>query len=341
MAEFLDVLALRYFLHVAQFESISKAARQLRVTQPAVSRQIRAMEEFLGVRLLRRQGRSMRLTEAGRALQTQAASIVEHVCMLPDLVLAASREPVGHVAIGVPYAFGDFLVPPVMKRFCSKYPKVRLRIVQGYSGDIADLLSTGRLDIGVLYGRPADPAIALSPLIRHELGLIAPARPLKAVTEPWRAGRSVRLTDIADLPLILPSRNHGLRDLVEDAIAKAGRTLNVVMEVDSPMLARSLVREGLGYMLFAYSGAIRELKARELRFVPLTPPGLQWQLSIGTLRSKPVSLAGEELIREIVAYVTRSLRRHAWRGELMTEQDETERSPSRGAPSGSARGAPQ
>jgi LysR family nitrogen assimilation transcriptional regulator len=312
MRNTLDVLALENFLAVARLGSVSGAARERRVTQPAVSRQVRAVEQAIGTKLFDRQGRSIQLTEAGRALQKHAADIVEQMAMLPDRVTAASHEPVGRVALGVPYSFGEFIIPPVLRRFHTRYPKVQFWIKQGYSGEILELLARGVLDVGLLYGGTRDPNIVLQPLIRNELGLLAPALPRARTSR----ARSIALAEVASLPLILPSRSHGLRELVEAAAARGGHRLNIAMEVDSIMLAKSLVRAGLGHMLSAYSGAVRELKSGQLRFLPITP-GLQWPLSIGTNRTRQPTLASTELIREITASTRIALRRHAWRGELL------------------------
>ncbi len=143
----MDLKQLRTFLHVAETGSLSKAAKRLNVTQPALSRQIRLLEEDAGVALFVRTGRGVILSEAGEKLKPRARVLDEEMERLKMDMTAFAGTVRGEVRVGLPPSDGMVLAAPVVERFHQDYPQVKLHITQLLSGALQENLWDGRLDM--------------------------------------------------------------------------------------------------------------------------------------------------------------------------------------------------
>jgi len=298
----LDTKALRYFAAVAAHKSYTTAAAQLRITQPAVSRQVQAIERAFGVRLFRRQGRQLALTEAGEALHAHAREIMARIDATGELVSQAAGEPTGRLNLGAPISTGELLLPAAISRYRRKYPRVFLHVVTGYTGDLAEMLGEGRLDLALIFGTPAHGDLELTPLVNVDLGLVAPVPP-RGRKDPLAGKRTITLAEAARLPLIFPSRAQTLRTVVEQACASVGVSPNIVLESDSLGISKALIKAGEGYMFLAPSALGREIASGELRYIPVARPAITWPLSVAMRRSKSTSLAATRMVQEIAASI--------------------------------------
>jgi LysR family nitrogen assimilation transcriptional regulator len=140
------------------------------------------------------------------------------------------------------------LTAPIVKLFRAEFPRISLGVMEGFSGHVLEWLTTGRIDVAVLYNPPHSSALVTEPLVTDELFLLGPAN------DPAGAGPgAVKAARLADLPLILPSRPHGLRVLVDDFLSKIGIAPNVQVEIDAMPSTLSLVESGIGYTILSYS----------------------------------------------------------------------------------------
>jgi len=212
----MDMRQLRSFVQIVELGSITAAAERLQVAQPALSRQVQALEEELGVTLLRRHGRGIIPTEEGRTLADRARQILSDVDAMVDDVLARDHRLRGTVTLGLPPTVAEVLATPLVAESLRTYPDVKLRIVAGFSGHVQDWLLRGTIDIGVTYQGAKVPLVRTHPLLLERLFLIEPpGAPSKPITLPEALSRS----------LILPSPSHGLRKLVDDAAARRSSRL--------------------------------------------------------------------------------------------------------------------
>jgi LysR family nitrogen assimilation transcriptional regulator len=187
---------LEYFVHVAELGSFSKAAMVLDIAQPALSRQVRALETDLRETLLLRNGRGVVLTEAGRRLFEHGVSILQAVAHAREDMGASRDAPVGHVTVGVPPTIGRQLTLPLIDAFKRRLPGARLAIVEGLSSHIVEWITTGRVDVGLLYNPEAQPSLEITPVLDEPLCLVAP---LASDTLPRGPLAMLRL---AGLPLV-------------------------------------------------------------------------------------------------------------------------------------------
>ena len=295
----LDTKALKYFVAVATYKSFTLAAVHLRMTQPAVTRQIQAIEREFGVRLFRRQGRQMLLSEAGDVLLEQARDILERIDSAGKLVKESASEPTGRIAIGAPTATGELYLPAIISSYRKKYPRVFIHVETGYTGDLAEMLAVGKLDLALIFGTPTHGDLELQLLVDVEMGLIAPAASVMR-NDPTQGKTEITLAEAATLPLIFPSRAQTLRTAVEQACRQINAEPNIIMESDSLGISKALVKTGMGFMFLGANGVIQEVERGELRYLRINPPDIHWHLSLATRRSKSLSLATRLMMQEIL-----------------------------------------
>src|SRR4051794_9313430 len=161
----MELKQLKYFLCVAELGSFSKAAVQLSVAQPILSRQIRSLEHDLNAELFYRNGRGIVLSEAGKLLETYAREIIGTADRASFEITAMKSAPRGRITIAMPPSIGWVLTVPLVLRCRREFPMIALHVVEGFSGHVTEWLSTGRIDIGVVYNAPRLPALMTEPLL--------------------------------------------------------------------------------------------------------------------------------------------------------------------------------
>lgn len=317
----IDVRALRYFSAVAQAGSYSRAALNLDISQPAVSRQVLLLERALKTRLFRRESRGFTLTETGIALYEKAQRILGEVDSLSETVGAAARAPQGRLGLGVSVATGEYLMPGVMQRYRGKYPNVTVHLVQSYTSDLANLLIGGKLDIALLYGTQRHADLELSGLMDLDMGLVLPPGKGNWPADTKANRRGITIREMAGVPLICPAPGADLRRVVQDAFLTHNLAPDIVMEVDGISLAKALVGAGIGCTVLAYNAVHSEVQAGALRFMPIVNPALQWRLCMAVRRAKPETPAMRAMTAEIQAALQRGVCDGTWRGRLVGADD--------------------
>lgn len=310
-----DLKSMEYFVQVAQLGSFSRAAEVLRLTQPAVSRQVRKLESEMGVPLLYRRGRNVAPTEAGQILLSRARELCKEAAKICEDVRAGASLPSGPLSIGVANVIGQLLLPAAVASFRERCPNVRLHISEGYSGFVEEWLIDGRVDVGLIWGRPASAAIDLQPMIALDMCLIAPARPHPVWEARQPLGKYCTLQEAARLPLILPALPHALRMTAEAAAEKVGRRLNVEIEVDGVALTNELVKAGLGYTVMTHPGLTDDVS--RIRIIPISSPRMHWVLSFATLKGTRNSPAIRELFAELMNWCERKVVKGEIAGRLV------------------------
>ncbi|MGD9944494.1 MAG: LysR family transcriptional regulator [Burkholderiaceae bacterium] len=309
-----DLATLRYFLAVVESGSYSRAASAMRVTQPAVSRQVQSLERSYNTRLFRREGRRLEVTEAGKQLVIESQAILARFDALHDVIGIASREPSGLLSVGSPWVTGESMLPQVLGRFRQKYPKVFVRLVQDSTDRLADALVARDLDIAVLYHRPRRSELEFVPLMEIELGLIAPTAEQGRLARRLAAREEMTLLEVSRLPLILPQKGQVLRDLIEGHCERQGVAANIVMESDSFPLSKSLVLAGHGYTIVAFAGVYDEVRRSELRFIRIRSPSIPWRMCIATSKHHLQTLALKAMKRELTDFARSSAPAERWKG---------------------------
>jgi len=265
----MDVKQLRAFLTVADTGNVTRAADLLHLVQPAVSRQIRLLEEDIGAPLFTRERHGMALTDAGKALVDYARRVLlelERARVEVSGVAVGSMR--GLVTLGLLPSTTDLLASPLISAVAASYPDIRMRIVVGYAGTLTQWLTSGEVDAALIYGAQQATEIQATPLLEDPLWVIGPAH------SALRADMPIPLAELAKHKVILPSAAHGIRTLVEHACAVTKVTLNLSAETNDMGVQRSLVLGGHGLTILPTIAVADDLRAGRLKGAPLSEPGI-------------------------------------------------------------------
>jgi len=292
----MDLKQLEYFVNVVDLGGFSRAARLLGVAQPAISRQIRSLEVELRQNLLLRNGRGAVPTEAGKRLLAHARSILQQAERARREVDELKGAPVGHVVIGLPPTLARVLTVPIVREFRQRFHRASVSIVEGLSAHIHEWVVVGRADIGLLYNPAPSQAVDLTPLLEEDLCLIG-------VRSKRREARTVRLQDLPRFPLIIPSRPHAIRTLVEARLASFGLRPWIALEIDAVGAIIELVAEGQGFAVLSPRAVNAVAPTRHLVARLIVQPALKSALTIAVAAQRPTTplqTASVELITELV-----------------------------------------
>ena len=283
----MDIRALRYFLEIAREHSFTRAALGLCVSQPALSKQMKELEEELGVELFRRRNRRMELTEAGELLRLRAADILGSVAKAKEDLQSFRNEAGGDISIGAGESDGVRLAIRAMKDFLASRPRVRLHWKTGNAETLCCLMDRGLVDFSLVY-TPPDPARYESfPLPAKETwGVLAPEshRLAELDTVPPEA--------LKGLPLIIS--REGLRGDYQKWFGPMVERLNIVADYDLAANAILMAQEGMGCLL-AFDKALPALEGTGLVFRPMKPR-LENQLYVVWRRNQELPPAARLLI---------------------------------------------
>jgi LysR family nitrogen assimilation transcriptional regulator len=278
----MNLRQLQYFVEVSELESVTKAADRLHVAQPALTRHMRSLERDLGVRLFARNGRGIALTNAGTVFRDRVRNVLRELDRARLEVKALSRSPGGRIDVGMPLSISQALTRILVQHVQSELPDVSLRIIDGWTGFIIEWLMRGRLDLGVIYDHTLrSDVLRTEPLAAEEHFLVcAPADPLV------RHGR-ISLAEIADLPLALPSREHGLRLAVEQLMASIGCAPRVSTELESIVGLKQLAEDGGVYTILPRGEMMEELAAGRLAKLSIVDPPVRRTLFVAWSNERP------------------------------------------------------
>lgn len=282
--EGMDLRQLRTFIMVAESGSLSRASDRLRLAQPALSRQIKLLEDDVGFELFIRSGRGMQLTEHGTALLGRVSGLVTQLDNAVEDVRSLSTVPTGQVTLGFIPSVSYVVAGRVAVRVARELPQISLRIVEGYAGHLIDWLHRGQVDIALLYGPASDLHLRVADVMFEELVLVSPADGSPDESD-------VPVSELGRLNLVLPSRPHGLRMVVEAAAAKAATTLQVKYEADSFRVLKELVAAGLGHTVLPLSAFYREQAEGLFRISRLVKPRIARHLVMALPSSRSTTRA--------------------------------------------------
>jgi LysR family transcriptional regulator, nitrogen assimilation regulatory protein len=239
----MDLKQLEYFVRVAELGSFTRASIALDIAQPALSRQIRLLEVELRQNLLTRNGRGALPTEAGNLLLKHGRGILHQVELAREELGAVRGALAGRVSIGLPPSLSRLITVPLTRAFKQQLPQAHLTLTEGFSVLMYEGLRVGNLDIAVLYNAEHSPEVEMTTLHTEELVLISKT----GTVQKTKKRQPITLAEVADLPLILPSRPNAFRILIEGEMRTINRKPNISLEVDGLNAILSLVKEGMGH----------------------------------------------------------------------------------------------
>jgi LysR family nitrogen assimilation transcriptional regulator len=278
----MNLRQLQYFMEVSELESVTKAAERLHVAQPALSRHMRSLERDLRVRLFDRDGRGIILTNAGLVFRDRVRVVLRELDRAQLEVRALSRSPGGRIDFGMPLSISQALTRVLVQRVHDELPGVALRVIDGWTGFIIEWLLQGRLDLGVIYDHTLkSDVLRTEPLAAEEQFLVC------APGDKLAQRDSITLAEVAALPLVLPSREHGLRVAVEQFMQTIGRVPWIHTELESIVGLRQFAQQGGIYTILPRGEIEEDLAARRARTVRITNPTIYRTLFVAWSNERP------------------------------------------------------
>lgn len=302
----MDLHKLRSFVCIVEQSSFSRASTLLRIAQPALSRQMKLLEEEFGVALLVRTGRGAIPTTAGEVLADHARRLLKAADDLHDAVRVAGTEPTGPLSLGVPSSLGLTLLPLLGQIFRRDHPKVRLHLVEGFSASIHEWILAGRLDMAILYETTSMGHLTSLPLLEESVVLVGQAGALAA-------GAKVSPDDLSRLPLALPARPHRLRLMVDGLALGGSGAFEPVLEIDALPVLIEAVRLGQVHTVLPYSSVAAGVRRGELSVASIDTPLATRRMTLARPTEKPQSPASRVLEKEVVALVWQLAESLGWK----------------------------
>lgn len=292
-------IKLRLFCSVAETKSFSKASRIVHLTQPAVSLQIQALEEFFGAKLFDRTEGSITLTAAGEILYKHAKHLLEHYVDLEKEIGKVTRMIKGGISVGASTTLGNHVLPWLIINFKKKHPKIKISMQVGNTKRIEDLLISGLIDLGFVAGETSKINLKTEHIISDELVLIIPPK------HAWSKKKVVSILEIAREPFIMREEGSGTRQKIEKYFELHGistRDIHVPLILGSTESIKEAVEAGIGISMVSKWAVKKEVEDGRLKLVVPKEGRVLRELSLILPRKAVLSRAADEFYSYLKSY---------------------------------------
>jgi len=291
----MDFDQLEIFLEVARLSSFSRAAEKRFRTQPAVSSQIRALEEEVGARLLDRSGGRVSLTAAGKLFFKYAEETIAHRKAIVTEIAETERVPRGEIVVGANEGTCLHILPEVFAQFKRDYPNVSVSIKRSDYAKILESILENEVDFGVVSLPVTDNRLEAQMIHRdHLVAIVAPSHSLASK-------KTVTVAEVATYPLVLPKVGH-TRDALDALFYDHHVKPNVAMELDSSELLKRFVAAGVGLGFIARSNIEEDIRAQALVVLTLSDVQIRRDLALVFRKDKSLSRAARAFMEIAVKH---------------------------------------
>jgi DNA-binding transcriptional LysR family regulator len=293
----MDFDQLETFLEVARLSSFSRAAEKRFRTQPAISAQIRALEEEIGARILDRSGGKVSITAAGKLFQKYAEETLDARKAVLTAIAETERVPRGEIIVGANEGTCLHILPEVFAQFKKQYPDVAVNIKSADYAKILDSVIDNSVDFGVVSMPVTDPRLTVVLIHHDELVIIVPPQ------HPLAKLKSATIADAARFPLVVPKAGH-TRDALEDLFYENKLKPRYAMELDSSELLKRFVAADVGVGFIARSNVQEDVRANVLVAIPMSDAQVRRDLALVFRKDKALSRAALAFIDTTVKIKT-------------------------------------
>lgn len=312
----MDIKQLRAFLAIADTGSITRASETLHLVQPALSRQLRMLEDELGTPLFERTPRGMELTDAGARLVERARRALREIDGARTEILAANPGAVrGTVDVGLLTSQSELISAPLVAALKASHPELLLRIYTGYSDRLREWLETGDVGLAMLTDYKKSSQLDMQPLFVEQLCLIG------GPGSEDLGSNAIGLQRLVKLPLILPVFYRGLRLILDHASEAQGVKLNVIAETNDTRVQKAMVKQDLGFAVLPMSIVASEVASGYLRATPIAGEELQRRTGIAVSMMRRNSLAVRAVANELSALTRAMIQEGRWPGATWLGED--------------------
>ncbi|HSP00357.1 MAG TPA: LysR substrate-binding domain-containing protein [Thioalkalivibrio sp.] len=283
---------LQVFYTVARLLSFTKAADALHMTQPAVTFQVRQLEEYFNTRLFDRTHNRVSLTEAGRNVYEYAERIFELYSEMENSVRELTGDVSGALTLGASSTIAEYMLPALLGDFKQKYPEINIRLKVSNTEGIVSMVENNIIDLGVVEAPVANRNLLVEVCRLDQLVLVVPPN------HPLAGQSTATLEQILPHPFICREEGSGTREVIVDYVSSQGvdkKALGVCLELGSPEAIKGAVEAGMGLSILSLATVEKELALKRLVAIPLDPP-LERPFSFVRQRQKFRLRAMEELL---------------------------------------------
>lgn len=286
----MDIRQLSYFIEVAKQMSFSKAAEQLRVSQPSLSKMVKNLEDELGAVLFDRTTKKMQLTDAGKVVIGQAQEIMKLIQNLSSELSDVMEIKKGSIKIGIPPVIGSLFFPKLVRDFQLLYPNIEIELVEEGAKVIEKLAEEGSVDVWISLLPVDEDLFEVHPFASSELKLI--------VYPEHRLANSnqVSLFELKDEPIILLREEFALHDLIFKACIQDGFEPKISFKSSQWDFIGEMVANRLGVSIFP-EALCQKLESSRIKTVSIVNPGISWDLALMWPKNKYLSFVSKEFIR--------------------------------------------
>jgi LysR family nitrogen assimilation transcriptional regulator len=299
----MDLSQLEYFLRVAELGSINRAAKELGLSQPTLSRSLSQLEHDLGQQLVVRCRTGITITEAGSILASRGLALLREAGAIREEL---ANDPAGRVVVGMPAALRHLVTLPALQVMRSKSPGTAVRVHEGFNVFLRDMLKHGLLDIAVIaVEQVSEISVAPEMLVREPLVLVRSAK-LSPPHDP------ARIEDVVEYPLALPGRPNAVRGIVERALRERRLTAKVPLEPENPGLCLEFVRCGLVGQTVTLRSVLVERDTSDVLVAPINERELHWAFVVHRQRHHMAPV--RRLASIINSTIAEAVRSGTWSG---------------------------
>lgn len=279
----LNLNQLRVFYHAAKNLNYTVAAGKLFITQPAVTAQMKAFEAACNLKLFRKKGRNLFLTDEGRTLYGYAEKIFNYEKEIENAIADMHKLKRGILSLGTTKAYARYFMPLMLSNFHQSYPDIKIQLYEGSSLDMTTSLLEFKNEVAVIAKAADLPEVQFYPFSKEEMAVIvAPGHHLAKK-------KTVSFEELAEEPFIMKEKGSGTRKLVEQTFANAKCEPNILMETSNTEFIKELVQRGDGVSIVVKEAVALELAEKKLVQVALKGPRIYLDVSIAYLKGQPLS----------------------------------------------------
>jgi LysR family nitrogen assimilation transcriptional regulator len=288
----MELRQLRYFVAIVDHGSLSRAALVLHVAQPALSQQLRQLEQELGAQLLHRSAQGVQSTDAGKLFYEHAQAILKQVADAKSALAQSTLRPTGSVTLGLPHSISGALALPLLMAARAQYPEITLQLTEELTGNLTEQLKSGRINLAILFDDGQLTQFSSTALIDEEMRFICRA------DSPFAPqGQAIGLAQALTATLILPGLQHGVRPGIESVARAAGMTLSNVIEINSITILKSAILAGMGATILPVAPLQADIASGALHAHPIADHKISRTVALCASKNIPLTNAAAAVAR--------------------------------------------
>ena len=284
---------LRTFYHVAKRMSFTAAAHDLFITQPAVTAQIRSLEECCGLKLFKKKGRNITLTDEGTTLLEYVTKVFEFEKEIEHVIDEMKHLERGILRVGTSSTYARCFMPFMIRQYLKKYPQIRIALSEGSSMVMINGLKNLKIEVAIIAKVEDAPEIRFIPFSHEELVLIV------GHGHPFSKKKEVTFEELSKEPIVVKELGSGTRDVIHDLFSSYETVPNIMMETSNTDFIKQHIARGQGISFLVRAGVEEELKKGSLIHVPISGHNLYLDVSIAYHRQNPLSPSAASFVNAL------------------------------------------